>query len=516
MFLDNKKMLVVRFFSTGIVFLAVLLFISIPRLALSFDQQSLNKGIVIVRSYAGTQVLTVRNGLVVSADTYNGYVLTNADPLTRSETFTVLNPVSGAELIAQRIWADTRLDLAMFKVSGLNLPAIIFSKHMPGEGDPIHAVRKSMQGGEQLSFARGAIRRVYPYVTPQQTVTMMVHDAGVDEERGGILLVNGCSELVGFNLKGETNGLVRAITIASLRSVLGRRNINPIIAQSRCLSPVELARQRAELAITKAIKAEEDAAAARERTRHLGVMLEESRKLNKQLEAQTDLAQSRAEMAFKKADQVQAEIRMVREEAVSATKSILAETQALLNDIEDQRKLAEEKFQQILEAQQVDFSRREQVVYGILGVLTIGLVILVYLVRKRQQPVQEKQPETDAPSATILQKKSFAEYVLDGKDDTGIRYMLRISSDQLNTADGVVIGRNPTGSAYVINHADVSRNHARIRIMKNRLFIEDLQSTNGTVVNGQSISDRGLVAIGDGDQIIIGSIVMNLRVLQVA
>ena len=52
--------------------------------------------------------------------------------------------------------------------------------------------------------------------------------------------------------------------------------------------------------------------------------------------------------------------------------------------------------------------------------------------------------------------------------------------------------------------------------MKNRLFIEDLESTNGTVVNGQSISNRGLVSIGDGDQIIVGSIVMNLRILQVA
>ena len=49
--------------------------------------------------------------------------------------------------------------------------------------------------------------------------------------------------------------------------------------------------------------------------------------------------------------------------------------------------------------------------------------------------------------------------------------------------------------------------------MKNRVFIEDLGSTNGTSVNGQSIEEKGLVSIDSGDQIIIGSVVMNLRVL---
>ena len=509
-------MFVVRSLNAGICFLTILLSISIPQRALSFDLELLNKGIVIVRGYDGTRVLSVRNGLVVNSDTFNGYVLTNADPLARSETFTVLNPDSGAELVAQRIWADTGLDLEMFKVSGLNLPAIVLSKQSPGEGDSIHAVRKSTQGGGQLSFAKGSIRRVYPYVSPQQTATMMVHDAGVDEEQPGVLLVNECSELIGFNLQGDANGLVRAITLGSLRSALGRRNIGTEVSDARCLSPVEIARQQAELAMTKAKKAEDDAASARERTRQLGLMLAESRKLNKQLGEQTGQAQSRAEMALKKADQVQAEIETVRAEAASTTKSILQETQALMNNLENERRQAEEKFQQVLEEQQIENSRREKLVYGILAILSAAFVILVFLVRKKQQPAVEKKAEPVAPSPTILQKNSFAEYVLDGKDDGGVRYMLRISSDQLNTADGVVIGRNPTGSSYVINHSDVSRNHARIRVMKNRLFIEDLQSTNGTVVNGQSISDRGLVSIGDGDQIIIGSIVMNLRILQVA
>lgn len=49
--------------------------------------------------------------------------------------------------------------------------------------------------------------------------------------------------------------------------------------------------------------------------------------------------------------------------------------------------------------------------------------------------------------------------------------------------------------------------------MKNRVFIEDLGSTNGTSVNGQNIDDKGLVSVSNGDQIIIGSVVMKLRVM---
>jgi hypothetical protein len=282
---------------------------------------------------------------------------------------------------------------------------------------------------------------------------------------------------------------------------------------------VEAARQQADLAMVKARKAEDDAASAREKTSQLTSMLEESRKLNRQLEQQTVKAQSRAEMALRRVDQVQAEIETVREEAAATTKTILEATQTLIRDVENERKQAAQRLQQVLRLQEVENSKRQKLVYGILGILGIlgaALFFLVHMVRKKQQPVKEKIAEEAVPSPTMLQKNSFAEYVLDGKDDGGIRYMLRISSDQLNSPEGVVIGRNPTGSSYVINHEDVSRNHARIRIMKNRLFIEDLESTNGTVVNGQSISNRGLVSIGDGDQIIVGSIVMNLRILQVA
>ena len=113
--------------------------------------------------------------------------------------------------------------------------------------------------------------------------------------------------------------------------------------------------------------------------------------------------------------------------------------------------------------------------------------------------------------ATQIALSSLSEYVLEGRDEEGVRYLLRISGDKV--ARGIIIGRNPDDSPYIINHVDVSRRHARLKSKKNRVFIEDLGSTNGTSVNGHNIEGKGPVSIVNGDQIIIGSIVMKLKIL---
>ena len=92
--------------------------------------------------------------------------------------------------------------------------------------------------------------------------------------------------------------------------------------------------------------------------------------------------------------------------------------------------------------------------------------------------------------------------------DEGRRQAIAYESD-----DAVVsIGRDE-GVNFRIPLATVSRQHARITRIDGLYFIEDLGSTNGTSVNGQTIDDKGLVSVSSGDQIIIGSVVMKLRVM---
>ncbi len=89
---------------------------------------------------------------------------------------------------------------------------------------------------------------------------------------------------------------------------------------------------------------------------------------------------------------------------------------------------------------------------------------------------------------------------------------MRVSSSQLKSDEGIVIGRE---AKHIINHVDVSRKHAKMSIKKNGLYIEDLGSTNGTSINGETIDDKGPVSVANGDQIIFGSVVMKLKVMGV-
>ena len=52
-----------------------------------------------------------------------------------------------------------------------------------------------------------------------------------------------------------------------------------------------------------------------------------------------------------------------------------------------------------------------------------------------------------------------------------------------------VIGRDPDAALW-IDHASVSRRHARIVIGGGKATLEDLESKNGTFLNGKSIAKR--------------------------
>ena len=66
----------------------------------------------------------------------------------------------------------------------------------------------------------------------------------------------------------------------------------------------------------------------------------------------------------------------------------------------------------------------------------------------------------------------------------------------------VTIGRAPGCSVPLADDTYVSQLHARIYVRDGRPFVEDLGSTNGTVVNGAPVRERRLA---DGDELRIGS-----------
>jgi hypothetical protein len=67
--------------------------------------------------------------------------------------------------------------------------------------------------------------------------------------------------------------------------------------------------------------------------------------------------------------------------------------------------------------------------------------------------------------------------------------------------DAVAIGRMPDCDV-VLDDRNVSRRHAEVRRIPNGFVVVDLESTNGTKVNGAGVKERRL---DDGDELLLGS-----------
>ena len=88
--------------------------------------------------------------------------------------------------------------------------------------------------------------------------------------------------------------------------------------------------------------------------------------------------------------------------------------------------------------------------------------------------------------------------------EKGSRQLLGLHVDILGP---VVIGRAPA-SDIVIDEPFVSATHARFTLQGPALVLEDLGSTNGTLVNGHGITQP--VTLREGDEVQVGDTIMRV------
>lgn len=75
----------------------------------------------------------------------------------------------------------------------------------------------------------------------------------------------------------------------------------------------------------------------------------------------------------------------------------------------------------------------------------------------------------------------------------------------------IVIGRESELKEYLQAKVYVSRQHARLTVVADRVFVENLSRTNKTFLNNKEISDGTPTAIQDGDEIGLGGKVIDGR-----
>jgi pSer/pThr/pTyr-binding forkhead associated (FHA) protein len=73
---------------------------------------------------------------------------------------------------------------------------------------------------------------------------------------------------------------------------------------------------------------------------------------------------------------------------------------------------------------------------------------------------------------------------------------LQSGSEKTFDLDGISFGRDPACDV-VLDDIEVSRHHARIYKSDTDFFLEDLNSTNGTFLNGRSVKKHEIIRNGD-------------------
>lgn len=96
--------------------------------------------------------------------------------------------------------------------------------------------------------------------------------------------------------------------------------------------------------------------------------------------------------------------------------------------------------------------------------------------------------------------------MLTGADGGGAPCAVSLGRAALGAAAGVVVGRDPSGSSHVVVDPSVSREHARLSVDGGALWVEDLDSTNGTFLHGRRLEAGERARVEDGDELALGSV----------
>ncbi len=103
-------------------------------------------------------------------------------------------------------------------------------------------------------------------------------------------------------------------------------------------------------------------------------------------------------------------------------------------------------------------------------------------------------------------------WCLEGTDGQDRSVRLLLEDLQLaRTALGVTVGRHPALCELLLSDPTVSRRHLRIGRSGDGLFAEDINSLNGTLLDGARLRPFEPVNLYDGVELTLGSVELSLR-----
>ena len=497
-------------------------------------------------------LVVVREGMDVAARrtpgfsiSDEGHILTYSGELRARESYLV-SVIGGQVFTAALLDEDEDTGLMLLRIAeeGHGLSALKFTRTELEAAAPLYAVRFDPVQAEPFVPVPGTVSRLP--ATDEETPAI-VHNALFNTAAAGTPLFNRCYQAVGVSvlqregfpprtLDPQQQGSAISLAAYSLSVVLASANLTLPITDAECLSAEEEARLRLEQ-----LQQEKEAALQAERANAEALALaaaEEAQRREAAMNLEREAAQQQIEQARQEKEaalqaereQAEAEKHRLEEEAQQQLEQAQQEKEQALQAQQQEKEQAlqaerQETEQARQEARQATHTGKQILLLSLAVVLVLALVFFLVLRarRKRLQGVeQEKQQiaeDLDRAQADLSdasereQLRAGAPNVfIEGVTPQNERIALKIPGASLAEPSGVTVGRSPSESEFVINHEQVSRRHFRLLLVSGQVMIEDMGSTNGTIVNGVPLSPGARQTLGDGSRVQAGHLAMTVRI----
>jgi len=482
---------------------------------------------LVVVSTGDTDARRRQTGIVLGAE----HVLTLKPRRSSTDEWVVEPWTSSARLVGAPIPLEGDLPIAVLEVPGLEAASVTFALQDAAPGQVVYSPTRR---NEKATLSKGAVgdmtefQPMSGFFTKKEKgplLELVSHNAMIDAEGFGAPVLNECGDVLGISLgdprldNGERYKDPRDIVVSlngpQIVEWLQSRDLEIETTDRACMPAEEraaLAREQAAAAKAKKAEAEKEAEQAKEKVGEAEKALQDAEERLKEIQSAataTEADKERAKRAAKEAkhayEEAQKKLKDANENLENAQED-LAEARAQVGELK--ARLAE------LEAARVE-TRRKTVLYGGISAAVVVLLLLIWLssFRKKKRQIQAAENRVQYAEKQVAEHQSRIapfDCVLEGEDGEGKRHLLKLHRSVLGETSGVVIGRNPRDATYVVENEGVSREHIRLYVKEDALYVEDLGSANGTRIHGIDVSPGQPATLKDGDTVDIGPVTFSV------
>ena len=435
-------------------------------------------------SFAAPDFATIERGVVRVVTTLDGgigtgtgfiindtgLVATNHHVVDGGRRFEVHISGSTTMVDARVLWRDGDLDLALLRAPGLGGETFVLSTAALGPGDEVWALgfpglADRLGDGTQFTVTDGVVGRLLSGAWSGSVLEIIQHSAEINPGNSGGPLVDACGAVIGVNTEGSGAGRIVRDPDGNVIDVMAGAGI---YFASRITELIKILRTEGEQFTSS------DAACIAE-----PALDEEARRQAEEAQEQAEEAQEQAQQALEGQERVESEARQRIDEATRRL------TEALRG--------------------------RDRRFWVVSAIMMLGILIaLVFALRKPRERIREivGQAGERLSEVYVAQRNRrrlkrgivISGFTLDGQP-LKVHFAGRRFSHQ---GYGLTIGRYPGLVDAVLADAHISRRHLRIRWSTKGFEVEDLNSSNGTIVNGERLEPFRQHSLNAGDVVRIG------------